>query len=335
MVETAPNITKLYQKMKAETAESADNNAAFANLLQWMERMSKDESTSSKSEGYREFLLNDFQACLHNNGITGGVICEIGGPNNSFIREIPGFEFENISLYPSDGDDGVLVGDITQCEYIEPERYDAIFSVSVFEHVAKPWKASEQISRLLKPGGITYHSAPFSYFYHGAPADYYRYTPDAFEVLFSDLETVKAEFYGKNRRRDNRGSDSNRVDRDGGSEFSVDGFGGWRENWSSVYCGKKSVEHLREKQIVSEKQVILNLIKHLTKTGLSEDSAIDKVYSIIQGIRVSHDQEITSVGKGLGLRYSLSEVREIWETRGRNGLKPSYSRFVMARAVGI
>lgn len=337
MAELAPNITSLCKQVKKQldTSGVKPETQAFTDVLAWLERMSEDELPAGKKQGYRDFLLQDFKDNLKKHGITSGKICEIGGPNNSFIRGIPGFEFENISLYPTEGDESVLVGDITQCDYIESERYDAIFSVSVFEHIAKPWKAAEQMTRLLKPGGIVYHSAPFSYFYHGAPADYYRYTPDAFEVLFSELETIKAEFYGKNRRRDNRGSASNPVDRDGGAEFSVDGFGGWRENWSSVYCGRKSANYLINKTVLAEKQVILNLLKHLNKSGVEISVAVTRVFDLLKTVRITHDQEIQRVERNTGLNYSLEEIEEIWNTRGRSGLRPSYSRFVMAKSVGF
>ena len=189
----------------------------------------------------------DFTKYLLGAGIKTGKICEIGGPYNSFAQYMPDYEFEYISLYPDKNFNNIVVADASDCDYIPDEKYDAIFSVSVFEHIQKPWLAAKNLVRLLKPGGICYHSAPFSYFYHGAPADFWRFTPDAFKVLFSELRPLKAEFFGRNRRRDNRGSKFNRVDRDGGSEFSVDAFGGWRENWSTIFVGQKDNNYLNEK----------------------------------------------------------------------------------------
>lgn len=235
----------------------------------------------------------------------------------------------------------MLVADATQCEYVPGERYDAIFSVSVFEHISKPWKAAENLSRLLKPGGVCYHAAPFSYFYHGAPADFWRFTPDAMELIFSDLKTLKSEFYGKNRRRDNRGSEVNAVDRDGGPQFSVDGFGGWRENWFSVYVGQKDEEYKQQKIKKGEIQVIINLMKHLIADGKRQSSAAKQVQKILKTMIVNQDHEIVLLdslanGKSIkGLDYSVDQIKELWQRRGHEGIKVSYARFTMAAKVGL
>ncbi len=182
----------------------------------------------------------------------------------------------------------------------------------------------------------------FSYFYHGAPADYWRFTPDALKLIFSELKPLTAEFYGKNRRRDNRGSDVNAVDRDGGPEFAVDAFGGWRENWFSIYVGQKDDEYLRSQIKRAETQVIINLMKHLEVAGFDQAMAAKKVQSIIASIVVNQDEEITVLSKPLlakvkapGLKYTRKKIEEIWNKRGSDGIKVSYSRFVMAKKVGL
>lgn len=265
-------------------------------LYNWLQAAFDAERGELNKLGFRTYLLQDFKKHLVQAGIHEGTICEIGGPHNSFAKNMPEYDFEFLSLYP-DSAGKVLVADATQCDYIEGERYDAIFSVSVFEHISKPWKAAKHLSRLLKPGGICYHAAPFSYFYHGAPADYWRFTPDALKLIFSELKPLTAEFYGKNRRRDNRGSDVNAVDRDGGPEFAVDAFGGWRENWFSVYVGQKDKEYLRTQIKRAETQVIINLMKHLEVAGFDKTKAAKKVQSILASIVVNQDEEITVLKK--------------------------------------
>lgn len=281
----------------------------------------------------RKRLLNQFSQVLKDAGITSGRVAELGGPFNSFAADMPEFEFQYLSLYPVAGRDDVLVADITQCEYLEPEQFDVIFSVSVLEHVSKPWLAADQMTRLLKPGGIMYHSAPFSYFYHGAPADFWRYTPDAMRLLFSELEPISAEFNGLNRRRDNRGSPSNAVDKDGGNAFAVDAFGGWRENWSTVYVGRKNPEWLAARMEAHRLQLIVNLTKYLTKHGMTDADAFEKVSKRLKGLDVNRDGEVVLVPEGSGLSYTPKEVWAVYKRRTE--IRPSYAMYVHARKAGF
>ena len=311
------------------------NNPDFRELDSWLKSFMKREVRPDGRLDFREIVRKDFARRLKESGLKSGLICEIGGPQNSFARKLPNYKFEFLSLFPVEDRDDVIVADVTQCDYVPSERYDAIFSISVFEHISKPWLAAEQMIRMLKPGGIVYHAAPFSYFYHGAPADYWRYTPAGLELLFSSLEPLVSEFFGGNRRRDNRGSPNNRVDADGGQLFAVDAFGGWRENWFSIYCGRKNEQYLRDKVNKAEHQVIVNLVKILAKSGIRENEAIERVCEKLKTISVSHDQEIFSVQDGKGLNYTRDQVERIWVKRSKKTTRPSYSRFVMGEKVGL
>lgn len=324
----------LAKQCPPEQKEHADK------LLNWLQDVHRSELGEKGKPRFRNYLLEDFKHHMVEAGITSGTICEIGGPHNSFAADLPDYDFEFLSLYPDDAGK-VLVADATQCEHVEGERFDAIFSVSVFEHISKPWKAAKNLSRLLKPGGICYQAAPFSYFYHGAPADFWRFTPDAMRLIFSDLKPLKSEFYGHNRRRDNRGSEVNAVDRDGGPQFSVDGFGGWRENWYTIYVGQKDEEYRLEQIKRGETQVIINLMKHLISNGKRVNPAVKQVQKILSGIVVNQDHEIVLLDSlpnkesMKGLDYSTEKIKEIWLRRGRDGINVSYARFTMAAKVGL
>jgi SAM-dependent methyltransferase len=305
----------------------------------WLETVrawDMDPSVYSKPERRQRLRLQKhFANTLRKLGVTSGRVGELGGPFNSFARMMPTFEFQYLSLYPVAGRSDVLVADITQCDYLEPEQFDVIFSVSVLEHVAKPWLAAEQMVRLLKPGGIMFHSAPFSYFYHGAPADFWRYTPDAMRLLFSALEPISAEFNGLNRRRDNRGSPANPVDKDGGPAFGVDSFGGWRENWSTVYVGRKNAAWLEAQMVRQQKQLAMNLIKYLTKHGMEPEAAAQRVCERMQTLNVNRDGEVILTDEAGGLTFTPEEVLAIFGGRGRARIKPSYAMFVQARRAGF
>jgi len=284
---------------------------------------------------FKDYLLKDFRKVLTDAGIKGGTICEIGGPQNSFGEKMPEYDFKYLSLFPVKGNDNVWVGDATQCDHLPSESFDAIFSLSVFEHISKPWKAADHLCRLLKPGGICYHAAPFSYFYHGAPADFWRYTPDAMSLIFSELNMIKSEFYGKNRRRDNRGSEVTPVDGDGGEAFAVDSYGGWRENWFTVYAGQKDEKVFKEKQETARKQVMVNLMKILADKGEDEEKSAKRIADLLADYDITHDAEIVKVEDGTGFKTTAKEVLHCWQKRGRHAPKVGYARFVMAKIVGL
>lgn len=302
----------------------------FDDLRAWLEQLVDTQTRTAKTT-VKDDIIGRFRDLLHENGIREGRIAELGGPNNSIASEFPEFDFEYLSLFPAEGRDDVQVADITQCDYIPSNRYDAVFSMSVLEHVSKPWLAAQQITRILKPDGITFHMVPFSYFYHGAPADYWRVTPDALSLIFSSLEPLEARFIGRNRRRDNRGSEANPVDKDGGEEFAVDAFGGWRESWQTLYCGRKNLDYAQRVQRDAQKQLLINLMKCATLDGHAPADAASLISSRIKNFTVSIDGELSPVPQGSGILWTADDLLQLWTTRGSAGLKPSYARFVQWR----
>ncbi|HMO01914.1 MAG TPA: class I SAM-dependent methyltransferase [Oligoflexia bacterium] len=62
--------------------------------------------------------------------------------------------------------------------------FDAVFSLSVLEHLRDPQKAATELQRVLKPGGIIYVSAPFLQPLHGYPHHYFNMTHSGLKTLF-------------------------------------------------------------------------------------------------------------------------------------------------------
>jgi len=191
----------------------------------------------------KDYIGDLTESILKENNLLAGKALEIGATKKSaFLNDrLPDLNYQlmNLTKRKFDFSSRIVVGDITNCPQIPDNSFDFISSISVFEHIDKPWLAAREIMRILRPGGVTLHVAPFSYFYHEAPVDFWRYSPAGFAYLFDGMKIIHNELYSRNRRRDNQGSGHNKVDRYGGSQFSVDGFGGWRENWHTIYAGKK------------------------------------------------------------------------------------------------
>jgi len=160
--------------------------------------------------------------------IASGKLLEIGAQHRPIGKYFPTFEYWSMDIRKTA--ENVIVGDITNCPELESGQFDVIVSIDVFEHLNRPWKAADEIKRLLKPGGIVFVTTIFAWRYHPSPIDYYRYSPDALEFLFDGLDTLEKGWDYIERRRDNRKATSIEP---------VDEFGGWRENVRVNYVGQK------------------------------------------------------------------------------------------------
>jgi SAM-dependent methyltransferase len=160
-----------------------------------------------------------------------GRVLEVGARNaeRSKLFDESRYTYETMDLDPRHGD---VVGDITGCPDIPSESFDVIITVDVFEHLREPWAAASEITRLLRPGGLSYTSTLFSWRYHPCPVDYWRFSPACLEYLFRDLRTIECDFDVTERRRDIR-----KKSRD--DPMPLDVFGGWRENVRVHHVGVK------------------------------------------------------------------------------------------------
>ena len=174
---------------------------------------------------------------LERAGIHGGRVLEIGARDHprTHMFSAPDWHYsvmdiEEVGVIPEGLN--LVIADITSCPEIPSGSFDAIVSVDVFEHVNRPWLPAAEISRLLRPGGLSYTSTLFPWRYHPVPIDYWRFTPACLEFLFDDLITVEAHFDTAERRRDSRGRGKN-------DQVEIDALGGFRENWRVVHVGVK------------------------------------------------------------------------------------------------
>ena len=127
-----------------------------------------------------------------------------------------------------------LICDVTKGVPLKTNSVDFIYSNNCFEHINAPWLAAKELTRILKPGGHIFVSAPWAWRYHPVPIDYWRYSPEALEYIFTPLSTVEKGFNTFYRRFDSRGKFPNKMD-----SVPIDELGGWRENWLSYYFGTK------------------------------------------------------------------------------------------------
>ena len=79
-----------------------------------------------------------------------------------------------------------VVGDAHEMKNIfDTCVFDAISSVSVFEHLAMPWKAALGMNWVLRNGGIAFIQSHQTIGMHDVPWDFWRFSDSAWEALFN------------------------------------------------------------------------------------------------------------------------------------------------------
>lgn len=145
-------------------------------------------------------IFNEFVRYVNDNKLS---VLEIGSrvvsPGSKSKRELfPGAsKYVGFDYYPDSNTD--VVGDAHELtKYFEGQKFDAIFSLSVLEHIAMPWKVALEISRLLDIGGVTCHVTPQTWPLHEMPWDFWRFSDESLKVLFSSpfgFKTIKAGLF--------------------------------------------------------------------------------------------------------------------------------------------
>jgi|RhiMethySRZTD1v2_1073278.scaffolds.fasta_scaffold82365_3 SAM-dependent methyltransferase len=116
------------------------------------------------------------------------VVLEIGARNvtgeTSRRRLFPSAgRYIGFDLYS--GEEVNVVGDAHQLtNYFPPNSIDAILSVSVFEHLAFPWKVVLEMNRVLKVGGLVFVATHPAWPPHELPCDFWRYPVAGLSTLF-------------------------------------------------------------------------------------------------------------------------------------------------------
>jgi SAM-dependent methyltransferase len=127
-----------------------------------------------------------------------GAVLEIGSRARSAItrrHRIPErLEYVGLDILPGPNVD--LVGDAHELSRLFPEkRFAAIFSTSVFEHLAMPWRVAVEMNKVLQPGGIAFTSTHQTWPPHEEPWDFWRFSRNSWQVLFNaatGFEVVEA-----------------------------------------------------------------------------------------------------------------------------------------------
>lgn len=117
-----------------------------------------------------------------------GAVLEIGSRSRSgntrrdLVRR--GVAYTGVDIL--DGDNVDVVGDAHRLsELVERDRFDAVFCVSTFEHLAMPWKVALEMGAVLKVGGTAMIATHQTFPVHDAPWDFWRFSDSAWHALFN------------------------------------------------------------------------------------------------------------------------------------------------------
>jgi SAM-dependent methyltransferase len=80
---------------------------------------------------------------------------------------------------------------VTNETTIPGNRFDYVICTEVLEHTLQPFDAVNEIERILKPGGLTFISAPFNFRIHGPLPDCWRFTEHGLRALFKNFEIIE------------------------------------------------------------------------------------------------------------------------------------------------
>jgi SAM-dependent methyltransferase len=106
-----------------------------------------------------------------------------------------GYQFEHlckrenyVGFDVGEGENVDVVGDAHKLSsYFHPDSFDVVFSSAVFEHLAMPWVVAEEISKVLKPGGLVLTFTHFSFAEHELPWHFFQFNKAALRCLFNPV----------------------------------------------------------------------------------------------------------------------------------------------------
>lgn len=121
-----------------------------------------------------------------------GIVLDCGaGLRNSYFAHVVNYE---IVAY-----DSTDVLGVAECLPFKDDSFDAVISLNVLEHVKDPFRAAQELMRVLKPGGELMCCVPFLQPLHGYPHHYYNMTHQGLLNLFEGMSDRSIDVYGATR----------------------------------------------------------------------------------------------------------------------------------------
>lgn len=102
----------------------------------------------------------------------------------------PEITIETFDIAPDSDCD--YIGDICKHnDFLSDDSFDYVVCTEVLEHTLHPFDATEEIWRILKPGGKLFLSVPFNFRIHGPLPDCWRFTEHGIRLLLKRFSILK------------------------------------------------------------------------------------------------------------------------------------------------
>jgi SAM-dependent methyltransferase len=119
---------------------------------------------------------------------SGGRLLEIGARARSGLTHNEGLpaDWGYVGFDIVSGPNVDVEGDAHELsKHFQPESFDAVLSVSTFEHLAMPWKVAIEINKVLRPGGLVCVVTHQTWNIHEEPWDFWRFSEYTWPALFN------------------------------------------------------------------------------------------------------------------------------------------------------
>jgi SAM-dependent methyltransferase len=181
-----PNLGFRMQIFRHSETIDEDLHVVFVTRLGRWKRVRVADLCQARMAQYRYF---DFERrfIAHTKTLPDARILDVGGRDRSGVDRSLSFEPNAVTVLdvlPSENVD--VVGDAHNMAKLLPHgAFDAIYSVSVFEHLLMPWAVALQMNHVLKTGGVAFIATHQTIGMHDAPWDFWRFSDTAWDGIFN------------------------------------------------------------------------------------------------------------------------------------------------------
>ena len=156
----------------------------FKNFFRYSHKYSKIISRNNITK----YILRDLKELEKNNKMFDALFVGSGGALERLIKE--NFRCNLITIDVDIKRKPNYVMSVADMHF-KNNKFDVIFIYEVLEHVDKPFEASNELFRVLKPGGTLLLSTPFIFGIHDGPYDYWRFTKYGLKNLFYKFREIE------------------------------------------------------------------------------------------------------------------------------------------------
>lgn len=130
-------------------------------------------------------IFNEFKNLIQNSSVKSPSFLEIGSRARSGNIYNFGQEFDYCGFDIQEGENVDIVGDVHKLSKYIDRKFEFCASISVWEHLAMPWKAAVELAKTINVGGLAYIQSHQTWALHDAPWDFFRYSKDAWKCIFN------------------------------------------------------------------------------------------------------------------------------------------------------